>query len=209
MRKTSLLLIFIFGCADDIASQPVPPSDSDDILGEDTSKVTTVRNDDGSYTTVIDSTSTDSWTAFDFDRGVEIVEPGDDSWDVAGQRFHLRLSSGLTGRVSDEVQIMPLGNVELAAVTGDATGTWVTDLPDGDDINELPDYALEQGDGWYDYDPSTHVLTARPVTWLLRTGAGALRALRIESYYDDAGTAAKIKLRWIPLQDSQFKGESQ
>ncbi len=49
---------------------------------------------------------------------------------------------------------------------------------------------------WYDYDPSTHLLTPAPGTWLVRGGDGTLYALQIQTYYgspsgapDDGGTA--------------------
>lgn len=176
-------------CAEDLQ----PRDDDDGIIGGGDGKVVTARNDDGSYTTVIDATALDAWPALDLDLGVESVAP-DDSWDLAAQRFHFRLHEGAAGAGGSTV--MALGDVPLAAVEQAGGGEWLVDLPDGDDENTTPDYAFEQGEGWYDYDSASHVLTPFPTTWLLRTGEGALRALRIESYYDSAGTAAVLRLRW-------------
>jgi hypothetical protein len=187
------LLWTLGACADDLR----PRDDDDGILGGGDGKVVTSRNDDGSYTTALDATATDSWTSIDFDLGVESIAP-DDSWDVGVQRFHLRLHEGAAG--AGGAQVMALGDVPLAQVTAPGGGAWLVDQPDGEDENTTPDYAFEQGAGWYDYDPATHVLTPFPTTWLLRTGEGALRALRIESYYDAAGTSGRLRLRWRPLR---------
>lgn len=168
-------------CADDLA-----PADDDIALGGD-GKVVTERNDDGSYTTRIDATAADAWTALELDRGGE-VPPDDPSWDLAARRFHLSLGAGGT---SGPAAVMALGDVALGDVQS-ASGDWLLDA-EGDP-------ALERGDGWYSYDPATHVVTPRPITYLLRTGEGALRALRIESYYDEAGTAARLRLRWKPVR---------
>lgn len=180
------------GCADDLSAR----DEDDGILGGGEGKVQTVRNEDATYTTKLDSYSVTEWTAIDFDLGVEALET-EPTWDVSVQRFHFKLNPG-GGTAA--VQVMELGDVALAKVDGEADGTWLTDQPDGADDNTTPDYALEQGEGWYDYDSMTHVLTPRPVTWLLKTGDGALRALRIENYYDDAGNSGRFQLRWRPLR---------
>lgn len=180
-------------CADDLKAD-----EDDGILGGGDGKAVTARNEDGTYTTRLDAFAIDTWTNFDFDLGIESIEP-DDTWDVAVQRFHLKLHPG---EGPSAVQVKALGDVPLARVEGDESGTWLIDEPDGDDENTNPDYAFEQGDGWYSYSPMTHVLTPYPKTWLLRTGEGALRAIRIESYYDAAGTSGQFTLRWKPIRSS-------
>lgn len=199
-RSRDVLLLAALGwtcgaCADDLA----PRDDDDGIIGGGDGKVVTVRNDDGSYTSAIDATATDSWASIDLDLGVESIAP-DDSWDVGAQRFHFRLHEGAAG--AGGAQVMALGDVPLAQVSAPGNGAWLVDAPDGPDENTTPDYAFEQGEGWYDYNSATHVLTPFPTTWLLRTGDGALRALRIESYYDTAGTSARFQLRWRPLRST-------
>jgi hypothetical protein len=196
MQLTTLAIgsaIFACGCAADIA----PQSAGDDIFTGASGNIITTRNGDGTYTSILDASRSDTWTAIDLDRGGEVTDSSDASWDLAGQRFHLRLNGTL---LSGTVQVRSLGDVDLSAAPVPADGPWLEDLVDGDDENDLPDYAFEQGDGWYDYDATTHVLTARPITWLVRTGEGALRVVRIESYYDSAGTAARLRMRWKPSQ---------
>ena len=98
------------------------------------------------------------------------------------------------------------GGVEVVPVTGDLTTLtaapstgWLTDADDGDDPDALPDYAFEQGDGWYSYDPATHVLTPRPLVWAIRATTGGPWALVIDRYYDDAGSSGVFTVRWRPL----------
>lgn len=180
----------LVGCADDLE-----PADADIIIGGD-GKIVTTREADGSYLTSIDATATDTWTAIDFDRGVESAED-DPAWDLAARRFHLKMPVPAT---SEGVAVMALGDVGLAEASASASGTWQSDA-EGDP-------ALERGDGWYSYDPTTHVVSPRPMTYLLRTGDGALRAFRIESYYDSFGTAAKLQVRWRALRAAQAQGGS-
>lgn len=186
--RAAALCAALVGCADDLE-----PADADIVTGGD-GKIVTTRESDGSYLTTIDATATDTWTGLDFDRGVEAAET-DPAWDLAARRFHLKLPVPAT---SDGVAVMALGDLALADASANATGTWLSDA-EGDP-------ALERGDGWYSYDPATHVVSPRPITYLLRTGDGALRAFRIESYYDSVGTAAKLQVRWRALRAAQAQG---
>ena len=191
MHKPTLIALFLLpACADEIA-----PADPDAGDPGPADKVTTMPNGDGSYTSVVDSTSMEAWTVADLESGVEVA--ADAPWDVSFQRFHLKLNGGVHG--DGGVQVAPLAEVGLDEVTAPPAGGWITDQADGDDENEDPDYAFEQGDGWYTYDPVTHVLSPRPITWVLETVEGNFLAIAIEDYYDDAGTAGVLTLRWKPL----------
>ena len=181
------------GCAADLR----PEAEVDAAGGDDggpTGPVSTVRNPDGTYTTRLDATVEDGWRRLDLDRGDEVG--ADLGWDLAGQRFHLMLNGGVSG--DDGVEVAAIAGTLESVTTVPASG-WITDAADGDDPNTDPDYALEQGDGWYDYNPQTHVLTPKPIVWVVRTGEDHVIKLTIESYYDNAGTAATFRLRWAPL----------
>lgn len=169
------------GCAEDIRPEP-------ELDGGPVGKVSTVANADGTYTTRLDATLAEAWTHLDLATGVETEPSG--SWDLAAQRFHLKLVDG--GEVASLPGI-------LAEVTTIPTEGWLTDQPDGDDDNPDPDYAFEQGDGWYAYDVETHVLTPRPLVWVVRTGDATAVKVAIEDYYDDVGSSGVYTLRWAPL----------
>jgi hypothetical protein len=184
-------LLAVPACAADIRPPAEVDATPDDDAGP-SGPVQTVRNPDGSYTTRLDATAADAWRRVDLETGTEAAT----GWELGGQRFHLMLNGGVSGDAG--VEIAPaaggFGDVTAAPTTG-----WITDAADGDDPNLDPDYAFEQGDGWYAYDVQTHVLTPRPIVWVVRTSEDQMIKMMIEAYYDDAGTAAHFRLRWAPL----------
>ena len=189
MRALLLSTLGAVACADPIAPPAEP--DADVAAG----KVTTVRNPDGTYTTRIDATDAAAWTAIDLDTGAE----ADEGWDLAAQRFHLKLDGGVSG--DGGVRVAPLPGAAFAEVTAAPADGWITDAPDGDDDDAEPDYAFEQGDGWYAYDVATHTLTPRDTVWIVESGEGALVKLRIDAYYDDAGTSGVFTTTWALLTE--------
>lgn len=179
------------GCAGDIRPSDFmldgPPSDAFTPTGP----VTTFQNADGTFTTVVDATSLTAWTHLDFDTRAEATEGG--PWEVRFQRFHISVNGGVTG--ARGVEVAPVAGRLFDEVVAAPAGGWLTDAPAGD----VPGYAFEQGDGWYDYDFERHVLTPRPLVWVVRSPGGATVKLRLERYYDAVGTPGWITLRWKPL----------
>lgn len=181
------------GCAGDIRPDDFGRSPPEDPLVP-TGAVTTRQNADGTLTTIVDATSTSEWTHLDLETRAEAAAG---PWDLRFQRFHISANGGVTG--PGGVEVVPIaGRVFDEIVAAPAEG-WITDAPDGDDANLDPDYAFEQGDGWYSYDFERHTLTPRPLVWIVRSTGGATYKLRFERYYDDAGTPGWISFRWIPL----------
>ena len=81
-----------------------------------------------------------------------------------------------------------------------AAAAWLADQPDSSDEDKEPDYAISSGDGaWFAYDVVTHVLTPRPVVYVLRTGDGRFFKLKMNGYYDMAGTAGYPSFTFAPL----------
>ncbi|MEJ7596969.1 MAG: HmuY family protein [Kofleriaceae bacterium] len=157
-------------------------------------KVTTTPASAGAFTTWIDSTSASEWTNLDLATGRE----GDvTAWDLRFQRFHISTNGGVSGAAG--VEIVPVPDLGFADVTSAPTAGWIADAPDGDDPNADPDYAFEQGVGWYDYNPTTHVVTPKPLVWVVRTRAGTAIKLELLAYYDEAGTAGWFTVHWGPL----------
>lgn len=132
----------------------------------------------------IDATDYDVWVGLDLDT-LAFVDDASASWDLAARRFEVKLNGGVSGD----------GGVEVADVDPDAPGQipaegWYTDEPDADG-DGVPEYALQD---WYLYDYETHELSPAPQTWLVRTTEGGIVELAFASYYDDAGTPARILL---------------
>lgn len=158
----------------------------------------THRVDDGVVTTIVDATDSAAWQHLDLDRGLS-VRP-DEGWELAFSRFRVRINGGVSGS----------GGVRVAALEGRAfedvgrapDAGWTVPVPDGDgDDDEEPDNVFNDGEGdWYDYDVTTHTLTARqPLTYVVATTEGAFFKLAFESYYDDAGSPAVVSFRWAAV----------
>jgi HmuY protein len=160
-----------------------------------TGPVTTAPNADGTFTTIINAVSELEWTYLDFETRAMAASTG--PWDLRYQRFHISANGGVTG--AGGVEVVPLPGRTLAEVTAAPTSGFITDAPDGEDPNMEPDYAFEQGEGWYAYDVQTHTLSPRPIVWVVRSTGGAVIKLAIERYYDQAGSPGWITFRWAPL----------
>jgi len=182
--------VALIGCAAPIGHERPDAAIADDAAAPTTGKLATTQNPDGTYTTRVDAQSMTEWTYADFETRSEV--PASAPWDLRFQRFHVSANGGVTG--DGGVELAPVTGVAFAAVTAPATG-FVTDAADGDG-DGLPDYALDQGDSWYAYDVDRHVLTPRPIVWVVHTDGGATIKLEILSYYDDAGTSGWLTLHW-------------
>lgn len=194
-RSVMVLLIALTACADSIAPDRPDAGAGTDGPPQPVGKFSTTMGSDGIYTTIVDASSTSAWTHGDFETRTEVGEA--EPWDLRFQRFHISTNGGVSG--SGGVEVAPMVGMTLEAVTAAPTTGWISDAEDGDDSNLDPDYAFEQGDGWYDYDVMTHVLTPRPMVWVVRTAGGATIKLQLVRYYDDAGTAGYFTMRWAPL----------
>lgn len=187
------ILVLLSGCFENIA--PDRPDAGTTVDAPPLGKYTTTRGADGSYTTIIDSTSATDWIYGDFETGMETDTSG--PWDLRFQRFHISTNGGISG--TGGVEVARVTGVAFTEVTSPPASGWTTDAVDGDDANMDPDYAFEQGDGWYDYNPMTHVLTPRPLVWVVKTNGGSMIKLEITKYYDDAGTAGWFTVHWSPM----------
>jgi hypothetical protein len=184
-------------CAEDLRpDQPdagVPGGDDDDDGGGGPSHVTNTDNGDGTTTTVVDATRDADWVYLDLETAAEVGE-GDD-WDLAFQRFKIKLNGGVSGDGGMEVAILP--GADFGAMVAAPADGWVTDVADGPDDDADPDLAFG---GWYAYDVATHVLTPNDQVYVVRSGAGGYFKLEMLDYYDDAGTSAFPKFRWGPVE---------
>ncbi len=162
--------------------------------------VRTTRAADGSYASEVDATDMESWIYFSLETGAEVapaVAEQSELWHMGFQRSSVKLNGGASG----------IGNVSVAVASGTFEG--VAAPPEGEyrqdagdqDMDGTPDYALHAGDGWYSYDPASHVLTARETVFVLETTAGFFK-LQFSSYYDAAGTPGMPSFRWAPLGGS-------
>lgn len=135
---------------------------------------------------LVDATDEDAWVAFDLDTG-EFVDHAAATWDVAFRRFNVDLAEGLAAAVVEDATYE-----DVTAVPDDG---WREDLPD-EDNDGVPEYALAD---WYDYDQDQHLLTPATRVYVVVSSEGRYHKVAFDSYYDPAGTPARISLRTTEL----------
>jgi hypothetical protein len=186
MRALSpfLLCVALIGCAPDLRmDHPFdgqPPSGNFIVIEDEGS---------GSQKLTVDATNKESWAYLDLDSMREInAESGIDpaAWDLRFQRYVVAGNGGSSGPGTVEIAIL---NTDYDALTqAPATGyqkdgaqTVIGGGPEG---------------GWYFYDLNVHKLTARAgQVYVIRSGDGAYFKLKMLSYYDQNGTAARLTMR--------------
>jgi hypothetical protein len=174
----------------DVPDSGAAGADSDG--GAPPGKVEVEDNGDGSATVTVNATDPESWVYLDLAE-VALVEPADPGasadWDLGLQRFHFALDGGVSG--AGQGALVVVDGAELTDVSDVPTEGWVTDAPDDADEDTLPEWAFETAEGgWYDYDDATHVLTPKPRVYVVRGADGDPFALRIDAYYNSAGSPA-------------------
>ena len=183
-RAKLLLLLALAGCAPDLrVDHPFdgqPPGGSF-IVFED--------EGGGSQKLTVDATNKESFVYLDLDTMQELnAESGLDiaTWDLRFQRYVVAGNGGASGPGPVEIAIVAADYDALtqAPATGyqqDGAQTVIGGGPEG---------------GWYFYDLGVHKLTARgELVYVIRSTEGAYFKLKMLSYYDEHGTAARLTMR--------------
>ncbi len=150
------------------------------------SNVFTLDAEDGSRTTQIQATSKDGWVYFDFETETE-VSAEDPTWDVGFQRFKFKLN--------DAAAVATLKDTPYDALTEAPADGFEQDTPKSPE----PDYAFLRNDGWYYYNLSSHTLTTRAFTYVLRSTEGAFFKVAFVNYYDSTGSSGFPAFKWQKL----------
>lgn len=190
----SLSLVLLAGCVPDLSllhewDDGIVDTSGD--TGDDGPEVVTHPVPEG-FQTFVDATDGLGWVRVDLDGGGVAVD--DTSWEMGFQRFDVSSNSGVSGPGGVEARFFE--DLPLDQLTEVPPDGWRTDLPDGDDPNDKPDWAFAS---WFDYDGATHFVSPNPGAWAVRTTDGAVIALRFDRYYDEAGNSAKIAFTWRVL----------
>jgi hypothetical protein len=192
--KPLVLVVGLAACADDISPEGAPADTADAAPGAADAAprfahVTHVDEGDGVTLTGIDATSETAWIYLDLERRAE-VDAASTAWDLGFQRFKLELNGGTSGDGLGALVALP--GQAFDAVTSAPEAGWVEDGEAG--------FAVDaDGQGWYAYDPSTHRLSPRDVTYVIRTAEGGHVKLRFVDYYDAAGGSGHPSFRWKVL----------
>ena len=131
---------------------------------------------------------------FDIDEGREMKadEAFDtNGWDLSFQRYVITMNGGGGN---------PMGQVSVAVLAGRAWESLTTAPRDGYQQDaSAPVFSDVQG-GWYGYDLSKHRLDPHELLYVIHSSAGRYFKLQMLSYYDSAGTPARLSFRYQPLE---------
>ncbi|MBL8954246.1 MAG: HmuY family protein [Myxococcaceae bacterium] len=181
MRRVALTFGLLFSCAPDLRDDyPFDGVVAGDFLE---------NKPDGELTlSVVDATNKEA--SIYIDLGTASVVGVGEGWDIAFQRFNVATNGGSSGVGPVRVAVIKDGDfigLKQAPAEGyqqDGTGT-VINTAEG---------------GWYTYDLGVHKLVTREdLFYVIDTGEGFFK-LKMKSYYDDAGTSARLQFWWGPVQ---------
>lgn len=193
------------GCADDLRNDATPDAGPGADASPAGEHITHTENADGTTTTIVDATSESAWIYLDLQSKQEKspMDPAtSNGWDLGFQRFQIKLNGGISG--PGGMEVAAIAGVDFEEITQAPSTAYVTDEADGDDDDEVPDLAFLTGDTrWYDYDPTSHVLTPRKLVYFLRSVEGDYYKLQILDYYANAGTSGYLELHWGPIAAPQ------
>lgn len=193
MRPHGVLLLLALGaggCAPDLREDyPFDGQVSAGPLVEVTSQ------EDGSQVALIDATNKSSTVYFDIDEGREMKadEAFDtNGWDLSFQRFTISMNGG-GGNPTGEVRVAVLVGQDWDALEVAPAAGYQQDA-------SAPVFNGVEG-GWYGYDLGQHRLNPREeLLYVVRSSAGRYFKLRMLSYYDSAGTPARLSFRYQALR---------
>ncbi|AKF09092.1 HmuY family protein [Sandaracinus amylolyticus] len=160
-------------------------------------------NDDGTITTIVDATEGTAYLDLESGLAVTPADPLDSrDWDLAFTRFSITTNGGASGTGGAAAARLPAADFD--ALDAPPETGWIADGVDiEEDTDAFPESAFNGGvegvNDWYDYDRSSHRLTPRDVVFVVRSVEGHFFKLRIDGYYDDAGTPAVIAFRWARI----------
>lgn len=183
------------GCADDLSQELNPPG-TPDVPAQSDHVISNVESG-GSVSSRVDASSMTAWIYFQFAGGKEVTpqDPQDSpEWDLGFQRYQIKVNGGVSGPAGVEVALVagtPFDSLLVAPSSG-----YVTDQPPTADMPMEPSYAFTQTGTWYNYNPNTHILTAKEQVYVVHSQAGAYFKLQVTGYYDKAGSSGYPVLRW-------------
>jgi len=140
----------------------------------------------GPRTVTVDAIGSDDWRYFDFSRGSIVEAPGPTEWDLAFRRFQVMSNGGPEFRGRGGV--LALGEVSFDSVTAVPSDGYVVSTTDS--VNA----AIER---WYDYSWTSHLLTAKPVVYAIRTADGRYAKLEIVGYYCGGPVAGCVTFNYV------------
>lgn len=172
---------------------------------------TNAVNTTGTYTTVVNATSSCNWVYISLkSNGVKVESTA--QWDIAFKRFNIQTNSGTSGSASGGA--CKSGSTNYASAFTGAECTPVVDVQlssagggpvtsSSESINPVMSAPLDltpmpAGYGaWYTY--SNTILTAKTDVYIITGSDGSKYAIQMLDYYSAAGTSGTPKFQWKKL----------
>jgi hypothetical protein len=196
-----------FGCADTLLTSEgfagKPPGGALQVA------TTTVDLGNGLFETNIDAASYTNWVYYNFETGqeVSVADPASDSiWDIALQRFVVKLNGGASGNAGATVVALTADNFTART---QAPGPFAPELTDVLDPGDGNDACRPTTTGvlfaflrsiqnpnacWFAY--SVGVLTPRDMVYVVKTATPRYYKIKMLNYYGPTGTSGKIRFQW-------------
>lgn len=178
--------VLLAGCAGDLSDRLDPNEGAND--GQ--SLVVQLDASEGQGR-MIDATLADRWVHLRLDDGsayaADALQADAGDWDLAFQRFKVRVNGGVSGVGGVEVAVLTEPTFEEVQ-TAPADG-YLSDAPDADGDGEIEPVFESVAEGWYVYDSGTHTLSPRALVYVVQTHDGRFEKLEFLDYYDEAGSS--------------------
>ena len=145
----------------------------------------------------INATDREDWVFLDLETAVvsDIEDPEASlDWDLGVRRYNFKLNSSVHGPSTVAVLKVEEDGYDDCLVAPE--GEYLEDGADADG-DGVPEYVFTE---WYDYDISTHILTPKPIYYVIRNRNDLYFKFKIEEYYDSAGTPAKVLVQWEQIE---------
>ena len=150
--------------------------------------------DDPNIDEMIDSTDSTSWVYYDLESSsiIPADEVVEDGWDLAFQRYIIKINGGVSGTGGVEVMLLEGEYENFEEVNLPEEGDWITDEEDLDG-DDKPEYAFAS---WFDYDLATHVLSPADLVYIVRSVEGNSFRFRILDYYSSQGNSGYMSIEF-------------
>ncbi len=145
---------------------------------------------------LVNATSEEKWTYFDFSRGkqVEIFDKSSREWDLAFRRGNVLTNGGATNKFG-KGGVLDLGEVDYDSVDQVPNRPFVTDEATR---TETKNEALAQ---WYKYNYITHKLTPRKHVYIVQAADGKYAKVQFLGFYCANKEPGCVQIRYT-FQDN-------
>ncbi|QPJ60414.1 MAG: hypothetical protein G3M70_00310 [Candidatus Nitronauta litoralis] len=145
---------------------------------------------------MINATSEEDWTYFDFSRGkqVDIFDKSSREWDLAFRRGNVLTNGGATNKFG-KGGVLDLGEVDFDSVDQVPNRPFVADQSTR---TETKNEALAQ---WYSYNYITHKLTPRKHVYIVKAADGRYAKVQFLGFYCANKEPGCVQIRYT-FQDN-------